>query len=539
MAQLHGKQIKDTSTSLDKLSGTGVVAFDGNTTMEFESGAKLTTQLSNITANNDVVNKEYVDALISGFVVKEAVEAISLTNITLSGLQTIDGVLLVAGNRVMVNGQTDKKLNGIYDAKTGAWTRSVDFDEDEEVSGGQFAFVKRGTLYADTGWVVSSDGGVIGTFDIVFTQFSSAGVITAGIGLEKSANEIRLKNTAVTTGTYGSATSVGSFTVDQQGRLTAASNVAIEITSSQVSDLNTTIKTTVFDAANFVDTPTIDFTVVSGGSVSAIIKDSSITPAMTKADNSAQDGYILSYTAAGEFSWIAPGTVGGITSVTGSGGITATPTGSVVDVKIDLATNSGMNVTSGLAVGAGNGISVVDDKVSAVIKTSGGLALEATGLSIATTFAGEGLTMTGGVLKVEAGDGISVSNDKVSAKIEADKGLSLGTAGLAVKVDDATIKINSSGQLYATGDVSKPKYLRITGVVGAAGTQITGTLPTPSVYSRLEVYLNGQKLSVGGNVAGLDTYGSQMVQITGGVVTWRSTLYDLEASDVINIVYEA
>lgn len=88
---------------------------------------------------------------------------------------------------------------------------------------------------------------------------------------------VNLTATAVTAGSYGSASQVGTFTVDANGRLTAAGNTTIDITASQVSDFNSASETAIFTDANFVDSSTIDFTVSAGASVTAAVPDSGIT----------------------------------------------------------------------------------------------------------------------------------------------------------------------------------------------------------------------------------------------------------------------
>lgn len=121
---------------------------------------------------------------------KESVRVATTANITLSGTQTIDGVAVSAGDRVLVKDQSTASENGIYVVDSGAWSRSSDADTwDELISA--FTFVEEGTTNADTGWLCTvNQGGTLGTSNVTWVQFSSPGVIQAGAGLTKTVNTI-------------------------------------------------------------------------------------------------------------------------------------------------------------------------------------------------------------------------------------------------------------------------------------------------------------------------------------------------------------
>lgn len=126
-----------------------------------------------------LVDKAYVDNLMSGILPKEPARVATTANITLSGLQTVDGVLLVANDRVLVKNQTDARQNGIYVAGSGAWVRSVDFDDigsGLEVRRGSFVFVTAGTTQGSLGYVVVATTAevVVGTDNINFIQVSQS-----------------------------------------------------------------------------------------------------------------------------------------------------------------------------------------------------------------------------------------------------------------------------------------------------------------------------------------------------------------------------
>ncbi len=155
------------------------------------------TNLATPTADTDAATKAYVDASRSGLDVKASVRAATTANITLSGTQTVDGVALIAGDRVLVKDQSTASANGIYVVAASTWSRSTDADTDAEVHAGMFTFVEEGTVNADSGWVLSTNNPiVVGSTSLTFAQFSGAGQITAGAGLTKTGNTLDVVGTS-------------------------------------------------------------------------------------------------------------------------------------------------------------------------------------------------------------------------------------------------------------------------------------------------------------------------------------------------------
>ena len=145
---------------------------------------------------NDAASKSYVDATINGLDVKNSVHLASTANGTLASAfangQTMDGVALATGDRILLKDQTDASENGVYTVNaSGAPTRATDFDADSEVTAGAFFFVEEGTANADSGFIITTDGAItVGTTNIAFTQFSGSGQIVAGTGMTKTGNTL-------------------------------------------------------------------------------------------------------------------------------------------------------------------------------------------------------------------------------------------------------------------------------------------------------------------------------------------------------------
>jgi hypothetical protein len=156
-------------------------------------GSHKLTGVADPTNPQDAATKAYVDAQSQGLDIKVSVRAATMANITLSGTQTIDGVSVVAGDRVLVKNQTSGSQNGIYVAASGAWARAADAGSSAKVTPGLFTFVEEGTVGADTGWVLTTDAPItLDSTALMFTQFSGAGVVTAGTGLTRTGTVIAL-----------------------------------------------------------------------------------------------------------------------------------------------------------------------------------------------------------------------------------------------------------------------------------------------------------------------------------------------------------
>lgn len=180
-------KIANATISDGKLASSYVYA-DGTRAMTGNLDLGITNRIVNLAAPvalTDAATKGYVDGLSQGLDIKGSVASSSIINVaSLSGITTVDGVALIAGNRVLLTGQTTATENGIWVIAAGAWTRPLDFAAGSSVAGA-FTFVEGGTVRADTGWVCTTNApaDIVGTNNLSFTQFSGTGAILAGAGL--------------------------------------------------------------------------------------------------------------------------------------------------------------------------------------------------------------------------------------------------------------------------------------------------------------------------------------------------------------------
>ena len=171
-----------------------------------------------------IATKGYVDAARQGLDVKQSVRVATTAAINLSSDlnngDTIDGVTLVTGDRVLVKNQGTALENGIYVATaSGAALRSSDANgtaDTGELKSGTFTFVEEGTVNSDKGFVVSTNGTItVDTTGIAWTQFSGAGSFTSGDGLSQDGNTIHVNVTANRTAIVADAIDIASTYVGQ------------------------------------------------------------------------------------------------------------------------------------------------------------------------------------------------------------------------------------------------------------------------------------------------------------------------------------
>jgi len=229
-----------TVTNGDGVAGNPTVGLTYNsttigTTPVLLGGTSLTLGgLTSVTVTQDplaaldLATKQYVDTVAQGLSAKTSCVAATTVNlVSLSGLLTLDGVILLTGQRVLVKNQSAPADNGIYLAAAGSWTRALDMNVWAEVPGA-FTFIESGAVNASTGWTCTAAvSGTIGTTAMSWTQFSGAGTYSAGTGLTLSGAQFSLTNTAVSAATYGSASAVPVISVNAQGQITGVIDTTI------------------------------------------------------------------------------------------------------------------------------------------------------------------------------------------------------------------------------------------------------------------------------------------------------------------------
>jgi hypothetical protein len=239
-------------------------------------GLTSVTVTQNPTTDLQLATKQYVDTLVSSGItyhapVKYEVPAGNLTatynngtagvgaTLTNAGALvafTPDGTVASVNDRILVYNQTNQAENGVYVVTTVgsgsvAWvlTRASDADtyalkSPNGLGNGDAFFITSGSTGAGETYVCNTAGVItFGTTAITFVQISATQIYSAGTGLTLTGTQFSISNTAVTAGAYGSATQVGTFTVNAQGQLTLAANTTVTPAVGSITGLGTGVAT--------------------------------------------------------------------------------------------------------------------------------------------------------------------------------------------------------------------------------------------------------------------------------------------------------
>ena len=189
---LNGNELSSTNTN-------GNISLNPNGSGAIDANSANIVNVADPTQAQHAATKAYVDAVKQSLDIKDSVRVATTANITiataLNADDTLDGVTLVNGDRVLVKNQTAEGENGIYVVGTSP-ARSADANAAAELTGGTFVFVEEGTVGGDNGFVFTHDGtpSNFGTTAMPVVQFSGAGQIIAGDALSKSGNTINVND---------------------------------------------------------------------------------------------------------------------------------------------------------------------------------------------------------------------------------------------------------------------------------------------------------------------------------------------------------
>jgi hypothetical protein len=208
----------------------------------------------------DIVNLLALQSYAAGISWKQPCAVATLANITLSGLQTIDGYTTLAGDRVLVKNQSTAANNGIYLASASTWTRSLDANSWDELVCA-ISFIEYGTQAGGAWFCTAQPGGTLGVTAVNWSQFTTSATYSAGTGLTLTGTEFSITPVG-TAGTYGSATQTPVFITNASGQISSVTNTTITPAVGSITGLGTGVAT-----ALAINTGSAGAFVVNGGAL--------------------------------------------------------------------------------------------------------------------------------------------------------------------------------------------------------------------------------------------------------------------------------
>jgi len=213
-----GTQLASTISNFDTQVRTSRLDQMAVPTATVSFNSQLVSNVLDPVSPQDAATKAYVDAVATGLDIKGSVRVTSaaalpaysrtgsvITASANGALAAVDGVTLVANDRLLLKNGASNVDNGIYvvtQVGTGGTpfvlTRSTDADSSAEVTAGMFCFVEEGSTLADTGWVLTTNNPIVlNTTALTFTQFSGAGTYIGSSSITISGATISINATYV------------------------------------------------------------------------------------------------------------------------------------------------------------------------------------------------------------------------------------------------------------------------------------------------------------------------------------------------------
>lgn len=240
-----------TSAKLGASPGIFTLSSTGGATVKL-------TGLSTPSGNEDAANKEYVDNLVQGLSVRDSVRVATVIALTLSddfeSTDLVDGVALATGDRILIKDQTNKVENGIYIVRTSGpplRASATNSPASGQLPAGAdaasvFVFVQEGSANHDNGFTCTNPSGsgiagaTVGTGELVFTQFSSAGSsVVGGVGITKVGNALNFTGGDLGVGTSGVGIGITTTGVIDAGTVNAGTlQIGSAAVHSSASELN-------------------------------------------------------------------------------------------------------------------------------------------------------------------------------------------------------------------------------------------------------------------------------------------------------------
>ena len=549
-----------TNTNIN-LKPNGVGNIDANSTN--------ITNVKDPTNLQDAATKAYVDSVAQGLDPKESVQLATTTTLpaytynngtlgvnanitaTATGALSIDSTAVANLDRVLIKNETSTNApyNGIYVVTnagnaTAAFilTRSTDFDIGTEMPGA-FVFVEYGTTNPDTGWVCTTNSPVtVGTTNITFVQFSGAGTYTAGTGLTLTGTQFSISNTSVTTGSYGNGDIVATFTVNQQGQLTAAGNTSITANAANLTGttLNASIVTSsltsVGTLGNLTSTGVVNFTGASNVSLGTVGNVKIIGGSGSQYLQTDGTGN-LTWASISTSSTLANGN-SNVNIPTANGNVNISAVG---NANVVVVTGTGINVagtlnvtgnaTVGNLITSGSGGNITNVNVVIANTFIGSFANGNSNISIPAANGNINLTAVGNTTAVITGTGVNVAGT-----LNATGNANVGNLGFGTGVITGTGNITAGSFIgalangnsnvnipSANGNVNITAVGNTTAVITGTGVNVFGTLNVTGNITAANASLGNLATAnfFTGNASGLSslTFGNITTFATAGLTT--------------------